>query len=60
MKKNPFPFKNLKEKESRHFASKQQCHKNINTLMRLNIFSIPICDPRMPRICLAKNATFGN
>jgi hypothetical protein len=60
MKKNPFPFKNLKEKKSSHFASKQQCHKNVNTLTRLNIFSIPIWDPRMPRICLANNATFGN
>ncbi len=34
--------------------------KDVNTLARLNIFSISICDLGMPKICLAKTATFRN
>jgi hypothetical protein len=49
-------IKPMFHKRSRFSACKQQCHKDVNTLARLNILYIPICDPR---ICLIKNATFG-
>jgi hypothetical protein len=45
---------------SKFSVYKWHLHKTIHTPTRLNINFVLICDLRMPRICLAKNATFIN
>jgi hypothetical protein len=45
---------------SKFSTYKQHLHKISNTPTRINILYVLICDPRMPRICLARNATFTN
>jgi hypothetical protein len=45
---------------SKFSTYKWHLHKTINTPTRQNILSVLICDLVMPKICLARNATFTN
>jgi len=45
---------------SKFSTYKWHLHKTINTPTRQNILFVLICDLGMPKICLARNATFTN
>jgi len=46
--------------QSKFWTCKWQCFKAIKTPTRLNILSISIWDPKIPRTYLARKPTFGN